>query len=530
MKPEVGFLSLAEELWFYILSFLSCQDILHCTSVCKALRQMYMFSSELQYIVELSGQRLLPVPNTDNLTPVSQRLQLLRDRAHAWLKFDIHSFKTTTMPKISYDQETFLTDGHFYFWNDTQNSATIIPTLPKPSQQAIERNWSPRTSCINPYSTNLKVFMDPAQNLIAVVYIDYAELRHDIDLRALDSDRVHPLAAGRTLFLSELLNYGTVNEGIEMPLMTLKGCGRYIALQRVYMASVEDEDGEGHLRKYMSQLEIWDWQHSTTSSSVLSNVLRYPAMSSTDFCFLENNRLLVVIEDLKLYSIEDMAQAPQLLACFLPPLLLSNVQCLFPMDDIEHSAHLQTQARQMMYTPDPANQLLCLIASDLVFIISTRIFFVLDGIAVAMPIPWNHWGPSITRVLEHPNPSRCKIHVRGNRVLQSFKADAGSGQYVLRLMDFSPLAATNRRGLGRVVKEPSTIVIAKSTVRSGASLTTSLPYVEVVSDRRFEELQNIWLERDRICLLNLFWEYTVVNSRAIRRPLTRSSRLEVIDL
>jgi hypothetical protein len=52
--------------------------------VCKALRQTYISSSELQYIVELSGQRLLHVPNTDDVNiPVSERLQLLRDKAHA---------------------------------------------------------------------------------------------------------------------------------------------------------------------------------------------------------------------------------------------------------------------------------------------------------------------------------------------------------------------------------------------------------------------------------------------------------------
>ncbi|KAG1804393.1 uncharacterized protein BJ212DRAFT_1393791 [Suillus subaureus] len=33
MQPKAGFLSLADELRFYILSFLSYQDILRCTSV-----------------------------------------------------------------------------------------------------------------------------------------------------------------------------------------------------------------------------------------------------------------------------------------------------------------------------------------------------------------------------------------------------------------------------------------------------------------------------------------------------------------
>ncbi|KAG2745731.1 hypothetical protein P692DRAFT_20836410, partial [Suillus brevipes Sb2] len=47
-------------------------------------------------------------------------------------------------------------------------------------------------------------------------------------------------------------------------------------------------------------------------------------------------------------------------------------------------------------------------------------------------------------------------------------------------MDFSPLAVANRRGLGEVVREPSTVVIGPS----GESLTTSLPYVDVELDRK----------------------------------------------
>ncbi|KAG1855343.1 hypothetical protein DFJ58DRAFT_880858 [Suillus subalutaceus] len=404
-----------------------------------------MSSSRLQYIVELSGQHLLPVPNTGDLPPVSQRLQLLRDRAHAWFKFDLHSFKTISVPNTRYGQ-TFFTDGHFYFWDEFATSATIIPVLPNPSQQIIERKWSPEALCVVPHSIKRGAFIDPGQNLIAVLYyVDDESETFYIDLRVLDSGGVHPRAAGWTLFLSDLPEDDD-DDLIETTGTSLKGCGRHIALQRVYVTSVEDEDGEGISREHMLQLQIWDWQHSTTSSSVLNDVIRYPAVGSIDFCFLENNRLLVVIEDLKLYSIEDMSQAPQLLACFLPPLLLSNMQCLFPMDDIEHSAQLQMQARQTMHTPDATSQLLCLIASDLVFVISTRIFFDLDGIAVAVPIPWDHWGPSNTRVLEHPDPSRFKIHVRGNRVLQSFEVDTGSIQYKLRMMDFSPLAVTNRRG------------------------------------------------------------------------------------
>jgi hypothetical protein len=70
----------------------------------------------------------------------------------------------------------------------------------------------------------------------------------------------------------------------------------------------------------------------------------------------------------------------------------------------------------------------------------------------------------------------------------------------LHMMDFSPLAVARRQGLGRVVKEPSTVQLAAS-----ANLVTSLPYVEVVSERTYSYddgvLLQIWIDNDRIVLL-----------------------------
>lgn len=60
-------------------------------------------------------------------------------------------------------------------------------------------------------------------------------------------------------------------------------------------------------------------------------------------------------------------------------------------------------------------------------------------------------------------------------------------EYELRMMDFSPLAVTNRWGLGQVVKERTTIVQSgsnskwheKSGDQQCLTIETSLPYVEV---------------------------------------------------
>ncbi|KAG1775216.1 hypothetical protein EV702DRAFT_452445 [Suillus placidus] len=526
MQPKTSFLSLARELLCYILSFLPYQNILRCTSVCKVLHQIYRSSSGLQYIIELSGQRLLPVPNTDIHTPTSIRLQTLRDRAHAWFKFDLHSFKTIALPKILYAKKTFVTDGHLCMWDESSDQAWIIPILPKPSQRTIKRHWSPGTLCLVPHLTTLDVLMDPVQNLIAIVYSvadedDYlqSEKMVSIDLRALDGDSIHPKAAGRTLIVSGPGPCDNVNR-LKTTFAKLKGCGRHIALQRTLEVDGRDWFSP---RTAQWQLQIWDWQNSMASNSVLSDTI--PHLMSDDpneFCFLGNDRLLVVTDSLKLYSIEDMSQTPQFLACFQLPIPLKRVHCHPPMDDIEHSSsQLQMQTQQTMYTSDPTHRLLCFTSAyrTMVFVISTRIFFNLDGFAAATPIPWNLWGPSNTRVFQYP--FLCKVHISGHRVLQAFTTPDRHAEYEVHMMDFSPLAVSNRQGLGRVVKEPSTIEETIYTTKTeNVEITSSLPYVEVVSDSKFyvPHLQRIWLDKDRVYLLSVKWDSP------------QSSRLDVIDI
>ncbi|KAG1804788.1 uncharacterized protein HD556DRAFT_1326314 [Suillus plorans] len=519
MKPSAGFLSLPRELQLNILSFLSGRDILRCTSVSKALRQTYMSSSELQYIVELSGQWLLHIPITDNVSiPVSKRLQLLRDKAHAWFKVDPYSFETVSLPKNMYSDEKVVADRHIYLWDQEEDQAAIIPILPRPLQKTVKRNWSAGTLLSVPNSDNLDVFMDPAQNLIAIAYsVTDATLESNdetlyIDLGALDKDGIHPQAAGRTLFLSVLP--ASKDKCFVTESAKLKGFRRHIALRRSFAYPFEE----------MWQLDIWDWQHSATSNSVLSGTNFKP--NSIDFCFLGNNRLLVVAGHLKLYSIEDMSQTPQLLACFLMPVLYLNIQCFLPMDYIDSSPQLQAQ--QAVYTSDPKNKLLCITTgASRTFVVSTKIFFNLEGIAAATPVPWERWGPSNTRIF-----GEFKVHVSGNRVLQVSTSASGDAEYALRILDFSPLAVTNRRGLGRVVKEPSTIPEFDDwTGRPVKSLISSLPYVEVILDRKFgsaeSELVDLWVDKDSIYLLILKFDHEVVGST---HYAIEYNELEVIDV
>jgi hypothetical protein len=216
-----------------------------------------MSSSELQYTIELSGQRLLPVHDVFGHTSFSKRLQLLRDKAHAWFKLNLHSFETISLPRNLSSICIYIADGRFCWWNFDRDLAAIILILPKPSRLQIKRNWSRGTLCSVAHLTNLDVFMDPAQNLLDVVYVvTCGPLQSDktvhVDLRALNDDSIHPQAAGRTLVLSELPKFDT-------NYATLKGCGRCIALLR-RQHSTRISSGR------MWQLQIWDWKNSTASN------------------------------------------------------------------------------------------------------------------------------------------------------------------------------------------------------------------------------------------------------------------------
>ncbi|KAG1751112.1 hypothetical protein EDB19DRAFT_1274303 [Suillus lakei] len=515
MRSKAGFMSLAEELQFFILCFLPYRDILRCTSVCKALRQRYTSYSELQYIVELGGQQLLPGPDTDpdNHISIFQRLQLLRDRAHAWFELDFYPCATISIPKQFHCMRRSsrrVANGHLCLWRNRADSAMVFPILPKASQQTIKRDWSPSSLRSDPNAHIFDVFMDPAQNLIAVAYaitVDHLQSGNEnfyFEIGALDGGDIYPQAAGQIFFLSELPGYEDSFIETDPNNIKLKGFGRHIAFWRTL--HINDFNADIH---DLWELQIWDWQCSATSSVSLSQK-RSNYDDAADFCFLGHDRLLIFSGDIKLYSIEDISQAPQLLACFLMPISVMGIgraEWILPMDD---SPQPHMQAQQMMWTSDPKHQLLILslhtYRSTLVFVISTRMFFNLDTAAEGMTrkIPWNGWGPSNSRAFSQH--MQCRVGVSGNRVLQACPIDgtmdddpSHATEYRLCAMDFSPLAVERRQGLGRVVKGPSTIEILD--LQPEVTLTTNLPYVEVVLNRTFNyPFDGIWIDKDRIYL------------------------------
>ncbi|KAG2337716.1 hypothetical protein BDR05DRAFT_761583 [Suillus weaverae] len=263
------FLALAEDLHAYILTFLPYRDILRCASVCTGLRQTYLSSSELQYIVELGGQQLLPVNLRNDHTPIPERLRLLRDKAHAWFKFDTRPVQTIVIPKIFYTQKTFISNGHLCLCNAEGLSgfAKIFPIVLEPSQQAIDREWSSESLSSLPDRQNIDVLMDPEQNLIAAAYDIIGGSGVYIDLLALDGDGVHPQAAGTLIMSSGLpgrqnTDFEDIDSDFETEKnWTLENLGRHVALWHHELPeSTDDSD------TLLWWLQIWDWRYSTMSN------------------------------------------------------------------------------------------------------------------------------------------------------------------------------------------------------------------------------------------------------------------------
>ncbi|KAG1806661.1 uncharacterized protein HD556DRAFT_330228 [Suillus plorans] len=149
--------------------------------------------------------------------------------------------------------------------------------------------------------------MNPAQNLIIIVYattFQPGDVKFFIELGALDGGGDHPQAAGQTL--SVLGPHQCENIRFEPNSGKLKGLGRRIAL---WCTLRFDDAGSFTRDRTIWWLQIWDWQYSTTSISVLSACL-------------------------KIYSIDDMSQALQLpmrLLLHVPPMMKRrcrpNKQC-----------------------------------------------------------------------------------------------------------------------------------------------------------------------------------------------------------
>src|SRR6267154_803681 len=185
------------------------------------------------------------------------------------------------------------------------------------------------------------------QNLTAIAYAADEIFRLDdegvyIGISALDRDGAHPKLLDRCYF-----RQGCSDTRTDQTLVGSLGCwGGNIALR----CSLLINDTGTTTCKALRCPQLWDWQHSTVSNVSLDQRLeidtRFRASSltqtrgpTTTTRIFFPSEMLIVNDRLKFYSIEDMAQVPQLLACLMFPVSVKNIICLLPMDMIFHIAY-----------------------------------------------------------------------------------------------------------------------------------------------------------------------------------------------
>jgi hypothetical protein len=125
--------------------------------------------------------------------------------------------------------------------------------------QGINHEWQHPESLLSVPDAHINdVLIDPRQNLVAVAYNITGRSGGYIDLLALDGDGSHPHAVGPTLSTAPALS-GCQNIIQTLESWRLDGLGKHIALWRFLLF-------ESDSHKILWQLQIWDWQHSTTSN------------------------------------------------------------------------------------------------------------------------------------------------------------------------------------------------------------------------------------------------------------------------
>ncbi|KAG2344394.1 hypothetical protein BDR05DRAFT_989245 [Suillus weaverae] len=160
-----------------------------------------------------------------------------------------------------------------------------------------------------------------------------------------------------------------------------------------------------------------------------------------------------------------------------------RIQCPPVFHSASSCVHLATPDNYWIWTTNPANRVLCLSdwGSGPFIVITARLFFVNipplwfdatseDGLSV----PWSPWGPQNGRCF----PGRRICGAEGSHVVLFAPVGPYNDQdpVPVRMMDFNPSAVA--RGIGKVVREATTY---HRFHRDAMSVTTYLPYVEVVS-------------------------------------------------
>ena len=227
--------------------------------------------------------------------------------------------------------------------------------------------------------------------------------------------------------------------------------------------------------------------------------------------FLTKEKLLALTSfgHIELYDIKDMSMSPQLQARFVLPDSVSQFRYPSDFHSASTCARITTTDERWIWTTNPADRVISVVTSDKTnLIISARIFFMdipstwFDATSVdGRSVPWLLWGPQYSRSFPRKT---LAFGIGGSRVIWAVPIPNSKTDKLFRLhmTDFNPI--TVARGIGKVFRGPT---LFKSS-RGSPTVTTCLPYVEVVNQRIFKaSVCKIVLNEDKLVVYTKKYEF-----------------------
>ena len=432
-------------------------------------------------------------------------LRILRDKANAWNAFKLNVTKSLRVTLSFNPSTTSVTHQQLFFSSLGRLSSRIInlrgcesaTTVDQSSDHDIHASFDPTGSAI---------FMDEMQDLMIIVNLPRGSPTYQLNFLTISTNKEHPLAYKSRVELTYRVPCDEIPKSFRVAIL-----GDRIAIY---------SDVKLDNYPYWS-LYVWNWcegdQHDVgclvqpTAQRFDWSVSKDVYVLDDDYTlfdirFLTKEKLLAVTSrsHIELYNVDNLSTAPQLQARFILPVTPQSLFLAFP--SVYHStwscAHFAAQDERWIWTTISADRVICCMSYSpmSIFVISARLFCMdipptwfdrnsYDGLAV----PWSSWGPQNSRCfLQHSN---LPFGVGGSRIIRTVVDD---GPWVrMHMTDFNPSAVA--RGIGKVVREPTTFPVSMSSFTE--DVTTYLPYVEVVNDRRFPRLiDRVILDEERVLM------------------------------
>ncbi|OAX31178.1 hypothetical protein K503DRAFT_870733 [Rhizopogon vinicolor AM-OR11-026] len=501
--------NIAEELRCHIFSFLSYSEIILCALTCQTMYKTVKNSTELQYLIELGAQRLMPVHPRPPTVSIAECLRILRDKANAWSSFDLSVTKRLRVPWFFNPKLITITHQKLTLspWHGRGIMSKVIDirTCTPETARLPPCRWNKGNANPSPGAYLCYRYLDETQDLVITVYklsvdTSASDFMYQIHFRTISTDKEHPLAHISCL---ELTCRVPSKEDRRFQKSEVTVLGGRVAFYHEVQVLIEDID---EIYSYWS-LHVWSWCDGGQSDDIYLSGEGY---SLFEIRFLTNEKLLSLTSHccIENYNVEDLSNAPQLQARFRMPLISTQLRFRYP--SVFHSTssctRLAAPDERWIWTTNPEDRVICVKISRpwSIFVIRAQLFFMdippswFDAASEdKLVVPWSSWGPHNSRYLplDRDRSSQAVSGVGGSRIMRLVGTR-------MHMADFNPSAVA--RGVGKIVREPTTIP-TRSMNSFTEDVTTHLPYVEVVNnDREFDgTLWDVILDEEKVLIITL---------------------------